>query len=1287
MPISQFSEVEPLDTSKPHLLITKGPQQGKTILLDLEHLPLVLGRLAGEVDVVLQTSENKVSRKHIRLKYRPEDENYLVEDIGSSNGTLLNGEYLAVETPLFPGDTIACGDVELVFYRDTGQKSVPLAFLPGQTERVYLEDSLEGVARLEILNIDKGSYRKLEDPRLGEVKIPLRRSAVMRLTPGYTFKIGRRGAPENDLQLMRDDDEARKVSRRHAEIKEVGGNFYIIDGGGANPTWVKGDRVYQNQPRCLEDGDSITIGPTLLRFRAPRLPLSAQSAARRNSDLTQSSAVLRFAAPRSLEGPACLVLPEDRQILIGRAEGNDLRLSDRSVSRSHARLVYEAEHFMLADVGSSNGTLLNGKRIEGFKILQYGDRLQVGDFEFIFEEYAPVEANHNGNGQAEIEDSPATGPVDLSEPVLLRLGAANNLADAGSDAKSETIVSLLVDQQSGPIVHPLRQIAPFDELDAAIFKKLTPYFKEVRFKAGQEMTREGGNQGAFYAILEGRVSVTRSPYEKERVSQRLGFGTITTKLGVGNAQDKGEAPLKLGELGPGSIYGERTIFADQPFVNRLIAEEDVQALRLEERTFVRDLKADSTILSFFQQQVSAVSASNWLNSTELFHTMSDKTRREMVKRLRYREYEAGQMLTERGKPADEFFIVVGGMAKEYVAESPERETVTATFEEGDTFGDGIVAANETYPSTVRAEGGKTECYVLARADFDSVLTKSGDPTASLVAPGGLAVRAVLKRVGPFRMMPPQVLGRIGREMNLRIFKKGEIIVRQNDPATAFYIIRSGKVEVSFIGSDGKERPDNWLGPGQYFGEDAVFTKVPRPWTVRAVEDCQLLALYSHKLDEVMSLGKNYDIGPSFAKQLRLNFRPKQVAEVQTIEQVAPTGETVYLLSRGEGEKVRLIERSFFLWTQMDGNNSVNDLSMEYMSKYKSFYPGIKNLIGQLQAARLLEVPEIDEKLVGPDVEKSAGLFSRLNLKHEFKRIDRVFDRIYNYGGQVFFWKPVTWAMLALTGLGSAAFAYFSLDNSEGYPFGLLFKNTVLAWPLVFILAMIASFIPHELAHGLTCKAFGQPVLSGGFGLRGPFPYFFVNTDEMWNEKRRPRIIVNLAGPFCNVLIAAICCLLMFLTQPDSFLRAILYQIAFANLVLVLMNLDPSVETDGYDVARDWYEISRLRGKALVYLNTHVLKRAAPRPFTPHEIRVFKGYLRNCLAYKIISIPLYLLVINFFYNWLIRLVLVLFGVSSPTGDSPVWIGWICLALAGLTVIWLLQSLFKEILQAGLDEDKG
>ena len=69
------------------------------------------------------------------------------------------------------------------------------------------------------------------------------------------------------------------------------------------------------------------------------------------------------------------------EITIGRQEGNTIRLTERNVSRRHARLVRQNGHVVVEDLGSYNGTRLNGERIAGQSPLKEGDLIQIGDYD------------------------------------------------------------------------------------------------------------------------------------------------------------------------------------------------------------------------------------------------------------------------------------------------------------------------------------------------------------------------------------------------------------------------------------------------------------------------------------------------------------------------------------------------------------------------------------------------------------------------------------------------------------------------------------------------------------------------------------------------------------------------------------------------------------------------------------------------------------------------------------------------------------------------------------------
>jgi hypothetical protein len=64
-------------------------------------------------------------------------------------------------------------------------------------------------------------------------------------------------------------------------------------------------------------------------------------------------------------------------VTIGREEGNLLRLNDERVSRFHAKVQQDGNDLILTDLGSTNGTRVNGHSVE-IRRLRYGDRINVG---------------------------------------------------------------------------------------------------------------------------------------------------------------------------------------------------------------------------------------------------------------------------------------------------------------------------------------------------------------------------------------------------------------------------------------------------------------------------------------------------------------------------------------------------------------------------------------------------------------------------------------------------------------------------------------------------------------------------------------------------------------------------------------------------------------------------------------------------------------------------------------------------------------------------------------------
>lgn len=87
--------------------------------------------------------------------------------------------------------------------------------------------------------------------------------------------------------------------------------------------------------------------------------------------------------PRDYE-PSTVTLDKLRTT-IGRSSRNEVCISDPFASRLHAEVRQEGDNFVLADMGSANGTFLNGQRVTGPIVLQSRDRIRIGETEIEFQ--------------------------------------------------------------------------------------------------------------------------------------------------------------------------------------------------------------------------------------------------------------------------------------------------------------------------------------------------------------------------------------------------------------------------------------------------------------------------------------------------------------------------------------------------------------------------------------------------------------------------------------------------------------------------------------------------------------------------------------------------------------------------------------------------------------------------------------------------------------------------------------------------------------------------------------
>jgi pSer/pThr/pTyr-binding forkhead associated (FHA) protein len=91
------------------------------------------------------------------------------------------------------------------------------------------------------------------------------------------------------------------------------------------------------------------------------------------------------------EGTTTVVPLARDEVSIGRKEGNTIRLTERNVSRKHCQIERQNGAFLLRDLGSYNGVLVNGQRISGESAVKEGDEIRVGDYTLHLEAEKPAQ--------------------------------------------------------------------------------------------------------------------------------------------------------------------------------------------------------------------------------------------------------------------------------------------------------------------------------------------------------------------------------------------------------------------------------------------------------------------------------------------------------------------------------------------------------------------------------------------------------------------------------------------------------------------------------------------------------------------------------------------------------------------------------------------------------------------------------------------------------------------------------------------------------------------------------
>jgi phosphoserine phosphatase RsbU/P len=250
-------------------------------------------------------------------------------------------------------------------------------------------------------------------------------------------------------------------------------------------------------------------------------------------------------------------------VSIGRASDCSIPIKDRYLSRKHAEIIAVGAAWVLKDLGSANGTYLNGTRVERDEALKPGDRIRLGDTEIVFEAterntdrfIAVAESKASATIAIpvhEITDRPEA--VDIARLQTLTLLARELIEDRPMDELFGFIVERVMEH-----LHPSRAAIALLASDGKSFTKV-----EVRRQDKSDSSELTISHTLLADIVEEKKALA---FMDISADDKLSRAQSIIMQGIHSILC---APLMIGNAVVGVLY------VDYLFTQRSITEDDVR---------------------------------------------------------------------------------------------------------------------------------------------------------------------------------------------------------------------------------------------------------------------------------------------------------------------------------------------------------------------------------------------------------------------------------------------------------------------------------------------------------------------------------------------------------------------------------------------------------------------------------------------------------------------------------------------------------------------------------------
>ena len=187
-----------------------------------------------------------------------------------------------------------------------------------------------------------------------------------------------------------------------------------------------------------------------------------------------------------------------RKFLIGREHDCQLRPNSERVSRHHCVFSLDDFSVRLKDLGSTNGTFVNGNKIQRETVLANGDHIVIGNLEFRLSVLPGKVADPSNSGELDLrvkaDDTQVTSQTILEIPTAVP--GAPEVVPASGSAVTQTISSATISSAAVPLAPPAPQ--PLTAVETPTVAMTVPQMMPGQMPYGQPMMPQMGFPGGMY---------------------------------------------------------------------------------------------------------------------------------------------------------------------------------------------------------------------------------------------------------------------------------------------------------------------------------------------------------------------------------------------------------------------------------------------------------------------------------------------------------------------------------------------------------------------------------------------------------------------------------------------------------------------------------------------------------------------------------------------------------------------------------------------------------------------